>query len=208
MNIAAQAQGARPASTSGLREKKVLRTRRALQDAALTLFAEQGYDHTTVEQIAARAELGPATFFRHFPSKADVVLNFHDALLPALADEILRRPGYESDFLAIKNAIKHVWVIEFDPAFTARLASVIARSPTLRALSYEVGRGWPMVVGHALAQRQGFGHAPQAYVLRARVALVVFSHAVGVWIANNCVREIGDVIDEQYRECANILAEL
>jgi AcrR family transcriptional regulator len=182
--------------------------RRALQDAALTLFAEQGYDDTTVEQIADRAEAGAATFFRHFRSKADVVLNFHESLLPALTAEIARRPAHEGDFMAIKNAIKHVWVVEFDPAFTARLTNVIARSPMLRALSHDVGRGWLIGVGKALAQRRGSDRAPEEYVLRARVALVVFSHAVSVWMASNCVRDIGDVIDEQYRAFANILTEL
>jgi AcrR family transcriptional regulator len=191
-----------------LREKKVLRTRRALQDAALTLFAEQGYDETTVEQIADLAEVGPATFFRYFPSKADAVLNFHDALLPALANEVIRRPAHESDFVAIKNAIKQVWLVEFDTELTARLSKVIARSPTLRALSYDIGRGWLDRVGDALALRRGGDRTPEEYALRARVALAVFSHAVGIWIANNCTPDLGEVIDEQYSEFADILAEL
>jgi AcrR family transcriptional regulator len=57
-----------------LRERKKLKTRVAIQKHALKLFRKQGYVETTVEQIAATAEISPSTFFRYFPSKEDLVM--------------------------------------------------------------------------------------------------------------------------------------
>src|SRR6202043_2279418 len=59
---------------AGLRERKKARTRASLREHALRLFREQGYQATTVEQIAEAAEVSPATFYRYFPTKEDVVL--------------------------------------------------------------------------------------------------------------------------------------
>jgi AcrR family transcriptional regulator len=59
---------------AGLRERKKAKTRAAIREHALRLFREQGYSGTTVEQIAEAAEVSPATFYRYFPTKEDVVL--------------------------------------------------------------------------------------------------------------------------------------
>ncbi|HEV3165246.1 MAG TPA: TetR family transcriptional regulator, partial [Isosphaeraceae bacterium] len=61
-------------TASGLRERKKLKTKEAIQREALRLFQEQGYGETTIEQIAAAAEISPSTFFNYFPTKEDLVL--------------------------------------------------------------------------------------------------------------------------------------
>jgi AcrR family transcriptional regulator len=59
---------------SGLRERKKAKTRALIQEHALRLFREQGYDETSIEQIAESAEVSPSTVFRYFPTKPDLVI--------------------------------------------------------------------------------------------------------------------------------------
>ena len=68
--------------TLGLRERKKMKTFTAIQQHALRLFREQGYEATTIEQIAAAAEISPSTFFRYFPTKEDLVIrDIYDSLM-------------------------------------------------------------------------------------------------------------------------------
>jgi AcrR family transcriptional regulator len=90
-----------------LRERKKARTRQAIQEHALRLFREQGYEHTTVEQIADAAEVSPSTFFRYFPTKEDVVL--YDALDPLLIDAYRRQPKSVPALRAMQLAMHEIW---------------------------------------------------------------------------------------------------
>src|SRR5437879_7270373 len=75
----------------GLRERKKLKTKEAIQREALRLFQEQGYDETTIEQIAAAAEISPSTFFNYFPTKEDTVLfDRYDPMLESFIAELPR----------------------------------------------------------------------------------------------------------------------
>lgn len=91
----------------GLRERKKAKTRRAIQEQALRLIREQGYDHTTVEQIAEAAEVSPSTFFRYFPTKEDVVL--YDALDPLLIEAFRRQPAGVTALRALREAMHEIW---------------------------------------------------------------------------------------------------
>jgi AcrR family transcriptional regulator len=91
----------------GLRERKKARTRAAIQEQALRLFREQGYDATTVEQIAEAAEVSPSTFFRYFPTKEDVVA--YDALDPIVMAAWRSQPADMPPIAAIRKAMVEVF---------------------------------------------------------------------------------------------------
>jgi AcrR family transcriptional regulator len=97
-------QNARP--RPGLRERKKAKTRAAIQRHALRLFREQGYDSTTVAQIAEAAEISPSTFFRYFPTKEDVVL--YDAIDPVAFAAFAAQPPELSPLEAIRRAMHEV----------------------------------------------------------------------------------------------------
>jgi AcrR family transcriptional regulator len=96
----------------GLRERKKLRTRAAIREHALRLFREQGYAHTTVEQIAEAAEVSPSTFFRYFPTKEDVVMA--DDIDPVMIAAFNAEPPDTPPLRALRNAFKRVYA-ELEP---------------------------------------------------------------------------------------------
>jgi AcrR family transcriptional regulator len=93
----------------GLRERKKLRTRATLVDAALDLCLRQGYEHTTVDQIAAQAEVSPRTFSRYFATKEAVFLTLIEDLADEIAVEIAQLPRHLGPVEALRAA--HVEVL-------------------------------------------------------------------------------------------------
>lgn len=91
----------------GLRERKKARRKAAIQKHALQLFREQGYEATTVEQIAEAADVSPSTFFRYYPTKEDVVLE--DPLDPDLIKAIQNQPAELNPIQAIRASIREVY---------------------------------------------------------------------------------------------------
>ncbi len=80
------------AAHSGLRQRKKDSSRRAIEDAAWELFAEQGYEETSINDIAERANVAPRTFFRYFPTKEAVMYPQFDELLESVRNEFHKRP--------------------------------------------------------------------------------------------------------------------
>lgn len=88
----------------GLREKKAERTRAAFATSAIELFLAQGYEETTMEQIAEHAEMGASTLYRHFPTKDLLLLDWFVQRLD-LGSALRSRPGDEPLPVALRAAI-------------------------------------------------------------------------------------------------------
>ena len=91
-------------SPEGLRERKKAKTRAAIQQHALRLFSQRGYEATTIEQIAAAAEISPSTFFRYFATKEDCVV--YDVLDPLIFSSFASQPPELSPLQALRAAIR------------------------------------------------------------------------------------------------------
>ncbi len=103
----------------GLRERKKQRTREQIIEAAMGLFAERGYQATTIADIATAADIAPRTFFSYFPSKEAVVFHRVDRDLEALASTLRDRLPGESAFDALRrwiDAMFDEWTAEEDQA--------------------------------------------------------------------------------------------
>ena len=90
----------------GLRERKKLKTRETLRHEALRLFEEQGYTETTVEQIAAAADVSPSTFFRYFTNKAALLVP--DQMMEPIIELFLAAPPELSPIAAYRHAVTQV----------------------------------------------------------------------------------------------------
>ncbi|MEU1985184.1 TetR family transcriptional regulator [Nocardia sp. NPDC019395] len=120
-------------STGGLRELKKKRTREAIQDHALRLYREQGYAKTTLEEVAAAAEVSPSTLFRYFPTKPDTVL--FDRVDPLFLEKFLAEPAGLPPLQAARNALLAVLNstdVDIATVETTRMR-LIATVPELRA---------------------------------------------------------------------------
>lgn len=91
-------------STLGLRERKKRRTRATLLDAAVGLCDRQGFDGTTVDQIAATADVSPRTFSRYFATKDAIAIALIDEVLAKAAAELARQPLELGHFEALRRA--------------------------------------------------------------------------------------------------------
>jgi AcrR family transcriptional regulator len=96
---------------AGLRERKKRKTRDEIVRAAMALFAERGFERTTIADIAAAADISPRTFFGYFPTKEDVVFHDSAALMESLDARVRQRPEGETALDALR-----AWIVLLDEA--------------------------------------------------------------------------------------------
>jgi len=139
----------------GLRERKKARTRAAIREHALRLFREHGYGATTVEQIAEAAEVSPATFYRYFPTKEDVVLQ--DDFDVLAMDVFEAQPAGLSTIAAMRATVAHMRA-SLTPAEIERFretTDLTLAIPEVRARAIDEFVRTIQVMGEAVARRAG-----------------------------------------------------
>lgn len=162
--------------------RKRARTKMAIESAALDLFAEHGYEETTVEQIAARAEVSKATFFRYFGSKGDVIFGAPDDRNRNLVGAIVARPASEDPMTAVRRALRESWLPTVDLDRTVRQTRAARSSPLLRGLSFDLAMRWQADVSGAIATRLELDAPDRVCRLVAGAAFAVLSNAVNLWV--------------------------
>jgi AcrR family transcriptional regulator len=132
-------QAQEPSATLGHRERKKLRTRNAIADAALELFTAQGFHETTIEQIARMADVAPRTVFGYFAVKEDLVFLDYEEFATTLAERLEHRLKGETAADALRAWLLSL-VVAPEPGElerSRRLRKMIDSDPELRA--YERG---------------------------------------------------------------------
>jgi AcrR family transcriptional regulator len=143
------------ARPEGLRERKKARTRAAIREHALRLFREQGYQRTTVEQIAAAAEVSPSTFFRYFPTKEDLVLQ--DDMDTRMVEAFEQQPPGLGPIAAVRSALREALesYSEADLDVIRQTTTLTMTVPEVRARAMDEFARTIAVISEALAKRAG-----------------------------------------------------
>ncbi|MFF3454359.1 TetR/AcrR family transcriptional regulator [Streptomyces sp. NPDC002730] len=162
----------------GLREAKKLETRQLISDHATRLFLQQGFEATTIAEIAAAARVAKKTVTNYFARKEDLALDHHEAFSNSLAITVAERADGESALTALRRA--------FDAALETRdpvagfagpaFSRMIADSPTLTARLRDLHDQREHALAHALATATATDAATDDITPRAAAAQLAAAH--------------------------------
>ena len=185
----------------GLRERKKQRTRATIVDVAARLCAQQGYEKTTVDQIAQAADVSPRTFSRYFPNKEAVVGALIEETCEQVAEALVRQPSDINEHEALVRAHMEVLraaqrgepeAMSFDRV--GGFLRIVTGSPTLGLAAFSFRADGPTrAVIHALARRMGVSiEDPAVRILLDTWAVLV---AAGVDTPGARIGSPGEIMD-------------
>lgn len=193
-----------PGPQPGRRERKKAQTRQAIQEHALRLFLANGYETTTVAEIASAAGVSHMTFFRYFPSKEEVVDT--DDYDPMIAELIKHRPPAEDPLTAIHHAVRQ-GLAEILPAgryvLLARTRLILA-TPALRARLWENQYATQRLFADALAARQRLPGPTLGLRVLAGAALAALTTALVTWADGARADPLPVLVDEAFHQLRNL----
>ncbi|GGW79708.1 TetR/AcrR family transcriptional regulator [Streptomyces galilaeus] len=168
-----------------------------LEYAALELYAQVGFERTTVKEIAQRAGLTERTFFRHFADKREVLFPGNQQLQEVLEQAVTRSPAALTPAEAVTAALLELSTLMEDRRELARQRqTVIAAHPELQERELAKLASWSQTLTGALMQR---GTAPSEARLTAEAGLAVFKTAFERWTASTDPRHtLGQFISDTF----------
>jgi AcrR family transcriptional regulator len=184
----------------GLRERKKLRTKRALSDIALSLFARQGFDATTVEEICERAEVSRSTFFRYFATKEAAAFPDEDLRI-AIVEQVLREhPAGEPWNVTIRRSVMALIDYDLDNRkdFRGRI-ELMNREPALAAHAMKVQAATADRYTRLLAEAAGLDPATDLRPgLVVAAAFAAVNSAWSAWLTDEAGRDLRDLVGEAF----------
>jgi AcrR family transcriptional regulator len=161
--------------STGLRELKKARTRLLIADTAARLFAEHGYEHVAVSDVAREAEVAEQTVYNYFPTKEHLVIDRDQQIQDRLVDLIRSRPPTTTPAAAIREfVLESVTAISRIPPeiWRGELGHLAALSPTVHRLTLELADRQAGALARAISDSTAI--APQIAKLQGIALAAVF----------------------------------
>jgi AcrR family transcriptional regulator len=186
-------------AANGLRERKKARTREAIIDAALDLFERNGYDNTTIEEIAAAADVSPRTFFRYFDSKLELIMARAGSKRSDLGPLVAERPAGESLLDSLREILRSQLDAQMGDPLVLREMQVMLSTPSLRNMArehfYEEEAGLAVMVARRLGLEED---DLTAHVIAGMIASALWA-TINCWIAEGAdVDRLWPMLDETF----------
>ncbi len=199
---------ANTAPAASLAERKRQLMRDELTDAAVKLLATQGFEETTVDQIAAAVGMSRRTFSRYFDSKEDVLVHMLAEAGTALYGELRARPDDEPLPAAMRHALTTLTCLGVEnPGKTLLVSRLILNTPALLARYLERQSQWQQDMTAILAERAGLDPATDLRpTLAAGTALTAFNAALRRWVDSEGTLNLDEVVDQAFAIIAPVIA--
>jgi TetR/AcrR family transcriptional regulator, regulator of mycofactocin system len=194
---------------AGHRDRKKRQTRDAIEAAAWRLFARKGFDHTTIDDITAAADVSPRTFFRYFETKEAVLFGDWRGDLLEFEQRLRDRPAAETPLEALAGALLSFSDrFEADGPVHAQRARVVASSAHVSDYRREVIQpAWEDAMSSLLAARLGVdAESDLRPTLYAGVAVAALNAASSVWLAGGGTGSLLALLRGAFEEIAGVAA--
>ncbi len=174
-------------------------SRGRLQEAALALYAAQGFDQTTAAEIAARAGLTERTFFRHFADKREVLFGGSALLQERIVAGVTGAPATDGPLDAVARGLDAAAAMlgEFRRDLSLQRQAVIAANPELRERELAKLADYAAAVAAALRQR---GVSEQQATLAAEAGMTVLRMAIQRWADGDDGRDLAAIMPDSVAE--------